>query len=218
MRCHAAIFDLDGTLLDTLEDLAASMNRTLAAHGFPPHPVDSYRYFVGQGMASLARATVPEGTAPEVADAVRKGMEEDYGANWAVATRPYPGILDAVAALRESNLPLAVFSNKPDQFTKIVVERFFPGNMFAHVQGARPDVPMKPDPAGALEIARALGFSPESVAYIGDTDTDMKTGVAAGMRTIGVEWGFRPELLRKSGAELIVARPEDLPGAVIDCD
>ncbi len=77
---------------------------------------------------------------------------------------------------------------------------------------------MKPDPAGALEIARALGFSPESVAYIGDTDTDMKTGVAAGMRTIGVEWGFRPELLRKSGAELIVARPEDLPGAVIDCD
>ncbi len=214
MGCDAVVFDLDGTLLDTLEDLAASMNRTLAAHGFPPHPVDSYRYFVGQGMASLARAAAPEGTPGEALDSVRRGMEADYAEHWAVATRPYPGIPEAIAALRGRGLPLAVFSNKPDRFTKIVVERFFPAGAFAHVQGAKEGVPMKPDPAGALEIARELGVPPERTAYVGDTDTDMKTGAAAGMYTVGVEWGFRPELLRDNGAVVIVARPEDLPGVI----
>ncbi len=136
MGFDAVIFDLDGTLLDTLEDLAASMTRTLKARGFPVHPVDSYRYFVGQGMLNLARAALPEGTDAAATDAVREAMEADYDRNWAVATRPYPGVLDMLARLREKGLPLAVFSNKPDRFTKAVVERFFPAGMFAQVQGA----------------------------------------------------------------------------------
>ncbi len=210
MNHDAVIFDLDGTLLDTLADLADSMNRTLAARGFPVHPVDSYRYFVGQGMANLAKAAAPEGAPDDIVAAVREGMEADYEENWAAATRPYPGIPELLERLREKHLPLAVFSNKPDRFTKIVVDRFFPAGMFAHVRGAKPDVPMKPDPAGALEIARSLGVPPERVAYVGDTDTDMRTGAAAGMFAIGVEWGFRPELLRGSGADAVVATPDEL--------
>jgi phosphoglycolate phosphatase len=210
MRHAAVLFDLDGTLLDTLEDLANSMNRTLAAAGFPVHPTDSYRRFVGQGMKNLARATLPEGTDEATVESVRAAMEADYDRNWAVATKPYPGIMDMLAALRGMNLPLAVFSNKPDRFTRLVVERFFPQGMFAHAQGAKPDVPIKPSPDGALQIARVLGFSPEEVVYVGDTDTDMKTGKAAGMFTAGVTWGFRPEQLRDSGADAVIERAEDL--------
>lgn len=210
MNYGAVIFDLDGTLLDTLEDLAASMNRTLSARGFPTHPVDNYRYYVGQGMANLARAAAPEGADAATIDAIREGMETDYGQNWAVATKPYPGIEDLLARLREENLSLAVFSNKPDRFTKIVVERFFPKGMFAHVQGAKADVPIKPDPTGALAIADGLGLEPGKVVYVGDTDTDMKTGAAAGMFTVGVEWGFRPEQLRANGADAVIARPDEL--------
>ncbi len=210
MNCDAVIFDLDGTLLDTLEDLAASMTRTLTARDLPTHPVDSYRFFVGQGMLNLARAVLPEGSDEATVQAVREAMENDYDRNWAVATRPYPGVPEMLEKLRERNLPLAVFSNKPDRFTKAVVERFFPKGMFAHVQGALPDVPIKPDPAGALAIARALGFPPEKVMYVGDTDTDMRTGRAAGMFTVGVTWGFRPEQLRQNGADAVIGRAEEL--------
>ncbi len=184
MPYDAVIFDLDGTLLDTLADLANSMNRVLRAHGFPPHPENSYRYFVGQGMASLARAALP---AP--ADAA---MQE------------------ILAALRAQNLPLAVFSNKPDNFTQVVVRRFFPEHMFAHIQGAKEGVAIKPDPAGALAIAAALHLPPERIVYVGDTDTDMRTGVAAGMFTVGVEWGFRPEQLHANGAHAVIAHPMEL--------
>ncbi len=216
MNYDAVIFDLDGTLLDTLEDLSESMNRTLAAHGFPPHPRDAYRYFIGQGMANLSRAVLPEGTDEAVVASVLTMMEEDYGKNWAVATRPYPGIGDLLSHLRSQALRLAVFSNKPDKFTKIVVERFFPADTFAHVQGAKPEVPIKPNPAGALEIAKQFGAAPGRMAYIGDTDTDMRTGIAAGMFTVGVEWGFRPELLRSSGADAVISRAEELP-ALLGC-
>ncbi len=210
MRHAALIFDLDGTLLDTLEDLANSMNRTLAANGFPVHPTDSYRYFVGQGMKNLALSTLPADADEATIETVRASMEADYDRNWAVDTKPYPGVMALIAELRGRKLPLAVFSNKPDRFTKLVVERFFPEGTFARVQGAKPGVPMKPDPAGALEIARALGFPPEQVVYVGDTDTDMKTGRAAGMFTVGVAWGFRPEQLRDSGADAVIEKAEDI--------
>lgn len=210
MPYDAVIFDLDGTLLDTLADLANSMNRVLRAHGFPPHPENSYRYFVGQGMASLARAALPAPADAAMQETIRRAMEQDYDKNWAVDTKPYPGIADLLAALRAQNLPLAVFSNKPDNFTQAVVRRFFPENMFAHIQGAKEGVAIKPDPAGALAIAAALRLPPERIVYVGDTDTDMRTGVAAGMFTVGVEWGFRPEQLHANGAHAVIAHPMEL--------
>lgn len=212
MRYDAIIFDLDGTLLDTLGDLAGSANRTLASHGFPEHPVDSYRDFVGQGMSNLARAATPAGTPDGIVDAFRDEMVADYGKNWSVSTRPYDGIPELLAALRDRGVALGVLSNKPDPFTVSMIRHYFPEGMFAAVQGARDGVPIKPDPAAALMMAETLGFPAGCVMYVGDTNTDMRTGLAAGMFTVGVTWGFRPRELEESGAMAIVSGPEQIIG------
>lgn len=210
MKYRAVIFDFDGTLLDTLEDLADSMNAALAERGLPTHPVESYRYFVGDGMMNLARRAAPPGTGDDaLADLVDR-MGAFYGGNWSKKTKPYPGVPGLLDELSRRGLPLAVLSNKPDAFTRIMARHYF-GDRFAVVFGARDGVPRKPDPAAALEIAGLLGLPPESALYLGDTDTDMKTGTAAGMRTIGVSWGFRPVAeLTASGAGAIVDRPEEV--------
>ena len=207
MRCQAALFDLDGTLLDTLADLADSMNEVLSDLGMPVHPVEPYRYFVGDGMLNLARRAAPAGTPESVLAKMVALMDEKYGQNWNRKTRPYEGVPELAAALRERGLRLAILSNKPDNFTKIMAEHYFPG-VFDMVLGARAEVPRKPDPAAAWEIAAHFGLDSAAFLYFGDTDTDMRTGRAAGMRTIGVSWGFRPvEELRAAGAEAILDHP-----------
>lgn len=213
MRYQAAIFDLDGTLLDTLEDLADSMNRALAERGFPERPVDAYRYFVGDGMMNLARRASPPGTGDDVAAELVEAMADIYGNNWAVKTKPYAGIPAMLEECKRRGLGLAVLSNKPDAFTQVMIRHYFPENTFAQVFGARDAVPRKPDPAGALEIAQNLGLPPSAFLYFGDTNTDMRTGLAAGMFTVGVTWGFRPvEELRGAGAQAIIDRPEEIIG------
>lgn len=209
MIYRAAIFDFDGTLLDTLDDLADSMNEVLAAFGMPPHPVDAYRFFVGDGMINLARrAATPSGIDDATAAAMAKLMDEKYGANWARKTRPYDGIEDLLAALGYKGLKLGLLSNKPDNFTQIMARHYFGDKTFAAVFGAREGVAKKPDPAAALEIASLFDIAPEAILYFGDTNTDMKTGRAAGMRTIGVSWGFRPvRELEESGAQAIIDHP-----------
>ncbi|MCC8166356.1 MAG: HAD family hydrolase [Planctomycetes bacterium] len=215
MPVRAAIFDLDGTLLDTLDDLADAMNAVLRRLGFPEHPVDSYRYFVGTGLVNLAKKAVPAGTPEDVAATVPGLLKEAYSANWSAKTRPYPGIPELLDELRRRGIPLAILSNKPDAFTQVMARHYFPDGTFAAVRGLTDDVPRKPDPAGALIIADHLGVRPDECLYLGDTDTDMATGLAAGMATIGVTWGFRPVAeLVGAGAMKIINHPSEIVALV----
>ena len=217
MRYRAAIFDFDGTLINTLEDLADSMNAVLADFGMPTHPADPYRYFVGDGMENLARRAAPKGTGDDVIKRMARLMDDKYAANWSNKTRPYDGIVPLLAALREKGVLVALLSNKPDNFTQIMARHYFDDHTFAVAFGARDGVPKKPDPAAALEIAGLLGIPPAAFLYFGDTNTDMRTGRAAGMRTIGVTWGFRPvEELLEAGAEAIINRPDEALALLAD--
>lgn len=208
------IFDLDGTLIDSLEDLADSMNTVLARAGLPVHPVDAYRHFVGDGIANLARRALPADHRGE-AEVLRfrDELREEYDRRWLDKTRPYPGVPDMLAGLRARGTPVAVLSNKLHHATEHVVRVLFPDYPFASVRGSFPDIPLKPDPAGARWISQHLGIAPDRTLYVGDTDTDMKTGLAAGFSVAGVAWGFRPvrELL-ENGAQRILNHPSDLLG------
>ncbi|ABZ84183.1 phosphoglycolate phosphatase, putative [Heliomicrobium modesticaldum Ice1] len=212
MACKAVIFDLDGTLLDTLADLADSMNRVLSRAGFPAHSLDEYRYFVGDGLATMVRRALPEAGCDE--ETLRRcftDMQEEYGRNWAVKTAPYTGVMEMLEGLAARNISMAVLSNKPHDWTVEMTDYFFPQRPFAMVFGQRPSVPKKPDPAGALEIAARFAFAPADILYLGDTNTDMKTARGAGMPAIGVLWGFRPaEELLASGADRLIGHPSEL--------
>lgn len=212
MQCKGLIFDLDGTLLDTLEDLADAANSTLEHFGFPGHPVDAYRYFVGEGLKTLMQRIVPEAEASdEQLSEYMKKFGEIYSKTWNVRSAPYKGISEMISSLSDAGLQLAVLSNKPHEFTKICVEIFFPEDPFAYVYGQRDGIPKKPDPAGALDIAEKMGLGVEDILYVGDTATDMQTGNSAGMRTIGVEWGFRDRVeLEKNNAWKIVSTPSEV--------
>lgn len=212
MKFRLVLFDLDGTLVDTLQDLADAMNAVLAARGHPTHEREPYRRFVGDGVAQLVRRALPPEAADEatVADCV-DSMREEYGRRLTDASRPYPGIEALLLELRNRGLRTAVLSNKPDLATKTLVGLLFPDHPFDAVRGARSGVPLKPDPTAALEICAALGVRPQDTLYVGDTDTDMATGRAAGMVTVGVAWGFRdPDELLRAGAEHLVHRPDEL--------
>jgi phosphoglycolate phosphatase len=205
MRYKAIIFDLDGTLLDTLVDLAESGNRVLAAAGMPVHPVDRYRYFVGEGMQVLIERIVPPGLRDrDRLAAIADAFLEDYGRNWAEHTRLYEGVAPLLTALQAGGVTMNVLSNKPDEFTRLCVSRFLHQWSFREVLGQRPGIARKPDPAGALHIAAKLGLPPSSILYLGDTATDMRTAVSAGMHAVGALWGFRTaeELLANGAAEL----------------
>lgn len=212
MSHRAVLFDLDGTLLDTLEDLADSMNAVLARRDHPEHGLDEYRYFVGAGVEVLVeRALPPDRRDEETIAAGVAEMREEYGRRWNVKTRPYAGVPEMLAGLADHGLPVAVLSNKPDDSTVAMVRHYFPDFPFAEIRGARDGVPKKPDPAAALDIVNELGVAPARVLYVGDTDIDMRTAVAAGMDPAGALWGFRDEAeLRENGAAHLVARPLDL--------
>lgn len=212
MKFKAVVFDLDGTLLDTIDDLADSMNAVLAANALPTHGVDQYKYFVGDGVETLVERVLPENARdPETIRTLVTQMKRHYGQHWADKTRPYEGIPELLAELERRGLPIAVLSNKPDEATQGVVARFFPAVRFAWVQGALSSVPKKPHPAGAIAIAQRLGLAPADILYVGDTNTDMQTGNAAGMCTVGVLWGFRTaEELIANQAKTLIAAPAEL--------
>lgn len=206
------IFDLDGTLVDSLGDLADSMNAALESMGFPTHPTESYRHFVGDGVITLARRTVPPTVVDEatIDEAVRR-MREEYARRWTDSTRPFPGVPELLDALRRRGRMTAVLSNKPDFATQEIVRLLFGGFPFQAVRGASPDHPLKPDPTAALAICSDLRVDPSRALYVGDTDVDMETGRRAGMLTAGVTWGFRGiEELRKAGADRIIDHPLEL--------
>lgn len=212
---RALIFDLDGTLVNSLVDLADSANAVLAAAGYPIHPADAYRHFVGSGLERLMRRALPGGeSAPHDAatlDPLLAAMRATYDARWHEKSRPYPGISELLAALTHLNFPLAVLSNKPDPWTQAFVSHFFPSTPFAVVRGALPGIPHKPDPASALDVAARLGVEPRHCLFVGDSNVDVRTGLNAGMAVAGVTWGFRDEAeLRAAGATWLVHAPQDL--------
>ncbi len=212
MKIRGVIFDLDGTLLDTLEDLADAANATLAHFGFPGHATAAYRYFVGEGLATLIERIIPESnrSRSEIAACMDTFMQI-YSQSWDLKSGPYSGIMEMLPLLRQAKLQLAVLSNKPHAFTRLCVERFFEADTFDFVYGQREGVPKKPDPGGALEIAALMRLQPQQILYIGDTATDMQTGNGAGMMTLGVLWGFREhQELAANKAGKIINHPSEI--------
>jgi phosphoglycolate phosphatase len=212
MAIEGILFDLDGTLLDTLEDLADSLNEVLSSEGFPTHPVTAYKYFVGEGVEVMIRRALPEDRrVPEILERCLEKMRMVYTRRWRLKSRPYPGIPELLDALTARRLKMAILSNKVDFFTQIMVAELLSSWHFDRVLGVRPAHPKKPDPAGALEIARDLELAPDRFLYLGDTAIDMKTALAAGMFPVGVLWGFRPaDELESGGARLLIEHPLDL--------
>ena len=212
MTKRAVLFDLDGTLLDTLADLANSMNAALASRGLLTHPTESYRHFVGDGVDMLVRRAAPQcENDAALRTLLGQAMRDEYSRRWAEHARPYDGIEQMLAAISERGLAMAILSNKPHEFTRMCVERFLPGWNFAVVQGVDDSTQPKPDPAGALAVAHALGPAPGEIVYLGDTNTDMITANAAGMFAVGALWGFRSaDELLESGAAAIIEHPTDL--------
>lgn len=212
MPYKAILFDLDGTLLNTLEDLGDAANRVLAARKFPTHTLNEYRYFIGDGTAMLITRALPQGKRND--DTIRAclmAFREDYGRNWKVKTKPYDGIPEMLDELRVRGLKTAVLSNKSHEFTKRCVADLLPNWTFHVVLGHRDAVPLKPAPSGALEVAERLNIPPAQFLYLGDSAVDMKTAIAAGMFPVGVLWGFRPEEeLLENGARALIERPSEV--------
>jgi phosphoglycolate phosphatase len=199
-RPRGVIFDLDGTLADSLQDIASAMNRTLEARGFPQHPVSAYRTFVGEGVRKLVERALPPGT-EALQESFLAAYQADYAEHLLDATRLFPGIPELLDALEGAEVAVGVLSNKSDGPTRQLVEALCGRWKFRGVVGERPGVPRKPDPTSALALADILGAPPESVAFVGDTGVDMLTARAASMRPVGVLWGFRPKDVLDSGAE-----------------
>ena len=209
----AVVFDLDGTLLYTLRDLADSMNSVLARFDFPIHEIDAYRYFVGDGMKNLVIRTLPESvrTQPETVERCVTAMREEYASRWKETTRPYDGVPELLDGLTTRGIRMAVLSNKPHDRTLDTVSTFLSGWKFEVVLGERPSVPIKPDPAGALEVAALMGVPVSQFIYVGDTATDMLTARRAGMYPAGALWGFRDaDELLENGAATLLREPTEL--------
>ena len=205
MKFDAVIFDLDGTLLDSLEDIATAANRVLADLGRTTYPVVDYKELVGDGLGMLFERALPECiTSPELkADCMRR-FEEAYSECWHNRSKPYDGIPELLEKLNARSVTLSVLSNKADAFTKRCVEYFFENARFSYVLGQTERFPRKPDPASVRWLASQLAVHVDRIAYVGDTNTDMKTALGGGLYAIGVTWGFRPESeLRATGASHI---------------
>lgn len=203
------LFDLDGTLLNTIDDLADSANRVCAAHGWPQFTPAQYCYFVGNGIPKLVERFSPEAArTPAMLAATLREFDAQYGAHMFDKTAPYPGMPQLLARLHARGVRMAVYSNKADEFAGEVVARYFDPALFALVRGARPGVPTKPAPEGTRALLAALGADPAAgdVLYVGDSNVDVATAHNAGLPCCGVLWGFRTKQeLQDAGAEYLAA-------------
>lgn len=214
LNTELVIFDLDGTLLDTIGDLAVACNAVLALRGLPQHTYDEYCRFVGNGIMRLVERALPEELrTPDTVAAVRADFVKYYTEHIDTHTKPYAGIPELVAGLARRGVRLAVASNKFQAGTEKLVGLFFPDVAFAAVLGQRVGVPLKPDPAVVEEILALTGVAKGRVLYVGDSGVDMQTAAAAGVRSVGVTWGFRERReLVQTGARHIV----DVPGEILN--
>ena len=204
------IFDLDGTLLDSIEDIASSMNKVLESLQLPTHKIEDYKHFVGGGVDILVENALSN-QSKEIKDEVIKRFKIEYDGKLHSKTLPYDGIYELLDELKKLDINLAVLSNKPHEFTVSYVNHFFKNYNFKEIHGQKKDVPKKPDPKAALYIVKCLDSSCENTYFIGDTKIDMQTAKNANMTAIGVLWGFRDEKeLRDFGADFIVSNPLEI--------
>ncbi len=211
-KFKAVLFDLDGTLLDTLQDIADSTNAALRQLGFATHPTEAYKYFVGDGIEELVERALPQSQRDE--NTVSRCLEltrSEYHRRWAVHTRPYCGIREMLGEFQRRNVPMAILSNKPHEFTCQTVDEFLGDYDFEIVRGAAAGVPLKPAPTAAVQIAKQMEIPPAQFVYVGDGSTDMQAANAAGMYAVGALWGFRKadELVR-AGADRLIEKPCEL--------
>ena len=204
------VFDLDGTLVDSLQDIAEALNECLELLGVPTHPVQDYRYMVGEGVPKLCQRAIGE-THPHLVGRLIELARPRYRSRVVRRTRPYEGIPGVVSELQSRGIQLAVLSNKPHELTRLVADAFWASGTFGRVQGYVTEAGRKPDPGLLCEICAEAGVGTDRAWMIGDTPTDIKTAQRAGCTSVAVTWGFRPEAdLRDAGADHIVHRPTDL--------
>jgi phosphoglycolate phosphatase len=212
MKVDLIIFDLDGTLLNTLEDLADSGNYILNRYGFPQHPLSSYRFFVGDGILKLVERILPEDKKEK--DFVLSFKEEFvkyYNQHKSDKTAPYPGIINVLETIQNKHIKIAVASNKSHQMMHALMQHYFPTIHFSAIYGQRPGIPTKPNPTIVFDILKETASVKEQTLYVGDTSVDIQTAKNAGLKSIGVLWGFRSrEELVTAGADDVINHPDDL--------
>ena len=207
----AVIFDLDGTLLNTLDDLADSCNHVLASKGYKTYPVEQYKKFVGNGAAILMERIHPAGTSRRELDDSLAAFTAYYSAHKDIKTAPYPGIPELLEKLRAAGIRVCVLSNKPHEISREIVVQYFGSGTFAIIMGKSPDYPVKPDPTSCNIILSTLGLDKSEVRYVGDSNVDMQTARNAGLTKCGVCWGFRSEEeLKAEGADYLAHTPDDI--------
>lgn len=205
------IFDLDGTLINSLYDIALSMNKVLEKHNYPTHNIEKYNYFVGDGAFVLVKNAMPNNSTDNEIETTLKSFIEIYDKGIHNNTKPYDGIYEMLHELEKMKIKKSILSNKPHKFTLKYVENLFNNFEFLEVHGQKVDIPKKPDPTMAIKIATNLNTLCEEMIFVGDTATDIKTAKNANMISIGVAWGFRPvEELKDAGADFIAYTPMDI--------
>ncbi|MBR6708517.1 MAG: HAD family hydrolase [Clostridia bacterium] len=208
----AIIFDLDGTIADTLPAICEAVNLTLSKHGYPMQDISAVRTFIGNGARKLITRALPEqARSEEIIDRVLADYDAAYTETFLHTDETYPGMREAIAELRQKGCRIGVLSNKQDHLTRPLTHQLLPG-LVDVVFGQRSGFPIKPDPTIPLQVAAELGASPAETAFVGDSDVDILTGIAAGFTPIGVSWGYRSaDLLRQTGAKAVADHPSDLP-------
>lgn len=215
MSYKAVIFDLDGTILDTLQDLANSVNHALRTHGYPERTLDEVRGFIGNGIRVLMRRSCPADISEEAQEEALVTFRVHYDAHCKDFTGPYGGIHDLLAALKERGIRTAVVSNKIEPAVIVLCDEHFPG-AFEYMVGNRPDLAPKPSPDSVNEVIGKMGLDKKDIVYIGDTEVDIQTADNAGIDCIGVDWGFRDgDYLRDLGAKYIVNTPMEVLDIVL---
>jgi len=213
----AVIFDLDGTLIDSIEDIADAMNQVLNKLGYKEHSIDDYQNFVGDGALMLVKNSFTSGVTKETIHEALNLFKKIYGDAIHPHSKPYEGIYDMLDSLGKSNLILTVLSNKPHKFTLQFMEYFFKQYPFVEIHGQKKEIPKKPDPMGAIKIAKALKLDVSEIIFVGDTPTDIKTAKSAGMTSIGVSWGYRSiEELISEKADFIAKDPKHLAEILLE--
>ena len=209
---RAVIFDLDGTLLDTIDDIAGAMNRVLENRAYAPYSVEAYKGLVGDGIEEMVRrAVAPRDLGEEDIAGIVRDYRREYECCWRAHSRPYPGVPELLGELARRGVKTAVLSNKSHPFTEAMTRELLAPFRFDVIRGAISGVPLKPDPEPALMIAAEVGVMPAETVFLGDTKVDMKTAAAAGMLPVGALWGFRSaEELKANGAVALIASPVEL--------
>lgn len=219
MPCKAVIFDLDGTLVNSLEDLADSVNKLLNQYGYPVHSIETYRYFVGNGSRKLIERALPLNVRSEsLIDEALSQYKQIYEQNLLRKTKPYDGIPALLQSLAEQSIPLAICTNKHQQAADKIVNSLFAPHTFCAVHGDYPGNKRKPDPSTVLQIVQKYHWQPADVAYLGDSMVDMQTAVQVGCLPVGVLWGFREQdELCAHGAKILLKHPMELLQKVTFC-